>query len=79
MAQPAPSPYTNSNIRPVPEITFKMSRQNVKIAQTLWNFGLTLTEIILSLFTFVWTLCPSKLIFGQTTAKNGRKLSDVRL
>ena len=25
------------------------------------------------------TLCPSKLIFGQTTAKNGQKLSDVRL
>ena len=57
-----------------------MSRQNAKIAQTFWNFGLTLTEInILPLLS----LCPDTLYeqidFGQTLAKNGWKLSNVQL
>ena len=30
-------------------------------------------------YILLWTHCPHKLMFGEITAKNGQKLSDVQL
>ena len=68
----------------VPEIRFlkspdKLVRTSPKLLRNYGIFGLTFIEIILSLLSLCLDILSEQIDFGQTTAKNDRKLSDVRL
>ena len=67
----------------MPEIKFlKCPDKMLKQAQNSSDILEFWSDIDRNYIVFVITLsghCLSKLIFGQTTAKNGRKLSDVQL
>ena len=67
---------------PVPEISLKcpdnMSEQAQNCSDIMEFWSDIDRNYIVFCYQLAGTLCPSKLIFGQTTAKNGRKLSDVQ-